>query len=112
MARRRRSSLTRPCSRIASGGGLTSTIHFKVEQIMSNVAVVTGAGSGVGRAVVIKLAKAGWRVALVGRRIEPLEETMLAAQSPNQHVAVPCDVSDESAVREMAARVIEKLGVP
>jgi len=79
---------------------------------MSKIAVVTGAGSGVGRSVVIKLAKAGWSVVLVGRRLELLEETMLAAQSQSQLVAVPCDVSDESAVYELAQQVIEKLGVP
>ena len=36
-------------------------------------AVVTGAGSGVGRAVALKFSAEGWRVGLVGRRIEPLE---------------------------------------
>ena len=39
------------------------------------VAVVTGAGTGIGRAVAVTLLKAGYRVALAGRRAEPLEET-------------------------------------
>ena len=41
-----------------------------------STAVVTGAGSGVGRAVALKFAAEGWNVALVGRRAEPLAETM------------------------------------
>ena len=44
-------------------------------------AVVTGAGSGVGRAVAVKFAAEGWQVALVGRRAEPLAETVALAGS-------------------------------
>jgi len=43
---------------------------------MPRVAVVTGAGSGVGRAIVIALAERGWSVALLARRSETLEETI------------------------------------
>jgi NADP-dependent 3-hydroxy acid dehydrogenase YdfG len=45
----------------------------------SPLAVVTGAGSGVGRAVVLKLVAEGWRVALVGRREDALRETAALA---------------------------------
>ncbi|MBC8109346.1 MAG: SDR family oxidoreductase [Anaerolineae bacterium] len=80
---------------------------------MSNIAVVTGAGSGVGRAVVIKLGKAGWDVALVGRRVEQLEETIaLAVGASGRLIATPCDVADETSVKMMAARVIDELGHP
>jgi NAD(P)-dependent dehydrogenase (short-subunit alcohol dehydrogenase family) len=41
----------------------------------SKIAVVTGAGSGIGRAVAVELLRAGWSLALAGRRAEPLEET-------------------------------------
>lgn len=75
-----------------------------------NTIVVTGAGSGVGRAVAVKFAAAGWNVALVGRRAEPLEET--AAQAPADaapRVGVfPCDVSDPDAVASMAAAVLAR----
>jgi NAD(P)-dependent dehydrogenase (short-subunit alcohol dehydrogenase family) len=48
------------------------------------VAVVTGAGSGVGRATALKFAREGWNVALLGRRADALAETI--AQAPNERV--------------------------
>lgn len=75
------------------------------------VAVVTGAGSGVGRAVVIKLAADSWAVALVGRRVEQLEETIKSCGSTSAKlIAIPCDVSDERAVQAMSRRVVDELG--
>ncbi|WP_225845150.1 SDR family oxidoreductase [Streptomyces sp. HPF1205] len=54
------------------------------------IAIVTGAGSGIGRAVAVELAAAGWTVALAGRRPDPLQET--ASLAPGSF-AVPCDVT-------------------
>ncbi len=48
----------------------------------SKVALITGAGSGVGKAAALALAGAGWSVALVGRREEPLREVAKAARPP------------------------------
>jgi NAD(P)-dependent dehydrogenase (short-subunit alcohol dehydrogenase family) len=78
---------------------------------MSTV-VVTGAGSGVGRAVAVKFAAEGWRVALVGRRAETLAETAaLGAPAAEGRVAVfPCDVSAPDAVAAMGAAVVARLG--
>jgi NAD(P)-dependent dehydrogenase (short-subunit alcohol dehydrogenase family) len=58
-------------------------------------ALVTGGGSGVGRAIALALAGEGVAVTICGRRIEPLEET--AAQSPHVH-ALAADVTDEASV--------------
>jgi NADP-dependent 3-hydroxy acid dehydrogenase YdfG len=66
---------------------------------MANIAVVTGAGSGVGRAVAHKLAAAGWRVALIGRREAALRETAATAQEPQRLTVVPADVGDVEQVR-------------
>lgn len=78
---------------------------------MSNPAVVTGAGSGVGRAVALRLAREGWRVALVGRHVETLTETArLAGEQAQQLVSVPCDIRDAAAVARMAERVRAELG--
>jgi NAD(P)-dependent dehydrogenase (short-subunit alcohol dehydrogenase family) len=76
-----------------------------------NTAVVTGAGSGVGRAVELRFAPQGWRVALVGRRMEKLAETAARADESAGRVAVfPCDVSAPDAVATMGAAVLERFG--
>ena len=75
-------------------------------------AVVTGAGSGVGRAVAVKFAAEGWQVALVGRREEPLAETAALAGSQAQgRIGVfPCDVSVPDGVTAMGAAVLARFG--
>jgi NAD(P)-dependent dehydrogenase (short-subunit alcohol dehydrogenase family) len=76
---------------------------------MAKNAVVTGAGSGVGRAVSIQLAESGWNVAVLGRRIESLNETVsLAGKAGGQMLVCPCDIGDSSAVTKMARTVLEK----
>jgi NAD(P)-dependent dehydrogenase (short-subunit alcohol dehydrogenase family) len=78
---------------------------------MSNTAVVTGAGSGVGQAVALQLARQGWRVALVGRRPEALQETVaLAGPHGSQCLACPCDIGDPAAVTRMAQQVLAGFG--
>jgi NAD(P)-dependent dehydrogenase (short-subunit alcohol dehydrogenase family) len=78
---------------------------------MDKTAVVTGAGSGVGRAVALKLAGAGWRVAILGRRVEALQETIrLAGPDGARITAHRCDVSDASAVETTGKRILAELG--
>src|SRR5690606_16337417 len=72
------------------------------------VALVTGAGSGIGRAVAIALAGAGYRAAIAGRRAAPLEETS-AAGGGNMLVG-PADVTDEKAVAAMVDKVVARFG--
>jgi NAD(P)-dependent dehydrogenase (short-subunit alcohol dehydrogenase family) len=67
------------------------------------VALVTGAGSGIGRATSIALAEAGFTVVLAGRRQKPLEEA--AAAAGNGAVAVTCDVRDP----ELVARLFDEI---
>jgi NAD(P)-dependent dehydrogenase (short-subunit alcohol dehydrogenase family) len=74
-------------------------------------AVVTGAGSGVGQAVALSLARQGWRVALLGRRAEALAETVkLAGEHGKQMLTIPCDIGDADAVAKMGARVTQEFG--
>jgi NAD(P)-dependent dehydrogenase (short-subunit alcohol dehydrogenase family) len=77
-----------------------------------NTAVVTGAGSGVGRAVALRFAAEGWQVALVGRRAETLAGTAADAggETENRVVAFPCDVSSPDAVAAMGAAVLARFG--
>lgn len=76
---------------------------------MGRIAVVTGAGSGVGRAVALGLLGAGYGVALAGRRRPELEET--AASAPGgEALVVPTDVADEAAVSGLFRAVEERFG--
>ena len=78
---------------------------------MNQTSVVTGAGSGVGRAVALALAEHGWRVALVGRRAAALAETaQLAGPAAGRLLPCPCDIGDPAAVSRMAERVLAELG--
>jgi NAD(P)-dependent dehydrogenase (short-subunit alcohol dehydrogenase family) len=78
---------------------------------MSKIAVVTGASSGVGRWIAIKLAQQGWSVAAVARREDDLRETAkLAGEAGGRIMAIPCDVADAKAIDAMARTVREKLG--
>lgn len=63
------------------------------------VAIVTGGGTGIGKAAALALLGAGWRVALAGRRPEPLQE--LARQFPDRALPVPTDMTDPDAVRAL-----------
>jgi len=76
------------------------------------VAVVTGAGSGVGRATVHQLAAQGWSVALLGRRPEALKETIKLAPAASRKnlSAFACDVGNPSAFDATAAAVLKKFG--
>jgi NADP-dependent 3-hydroxy acid dehydrogenase YdfG len=73
-------------------------------------AVITGAGSGVGRATAIQMVGQGWRVALLGRRLESLEETAKLTGTPDACLAVACDVGDSGAVYEASQQVLASLG--
>ncbi len=73
------------------------------------VAVITGAGSGVGRAVARELAPAGWRLVLAGRRADPLAETA-AGLGPDRVLAVPADVTDEEQVEALFDAAVGRFG--
>lgn len=77
----------------------------------ARTAIVTGAGSGVGRAVAIELLKRGWRVVLVGRREAPLRETAVLAEANGGTAEVcPCDIADAAAVARVMAGMLERFG--
>jgi NAD(P)-dependent dehydrogenase (short-subunit alcohol dehydrogenase family) len=77
---------------------------------MSNqIAVVTGAGSGVGRAASLALLDAGWHVVLAGRRVAALEETAALAKAGTALV-IPADVTDPASVEALFARAGREFG--
>src|SRR5712691_6260139 len=78
---------------------------------MPKVAIVTGGGTGIGRAVAVALAEEGYSVVVAGRRKEPLEAT--AAEGSRLGVrmlSVPTDVGDPSSVRALFAQTVEAFG--
>jgi len=77
----------------------------------NKVAIVTGAGTGVGRAVALALLQEGYSVVLAGRRKELLDATARAAMaSGSRTLVVPTNVSDPSSVRSLFARTKEAFG--
>jgi NAD(P)-dependent dehydrogenase (short-subunit alcohol dehydrogenase family) len=61
-------------------------------------AIVTGAGSGIGRAAALALLGAGWKVGLIGRRKDPLDHTAAGSGSPGRALVLPADVTKADAV--------------
>jgi NAD(P)-dependent dehydrogenase (short-subunit alcohol dehydrogenase family) len=81
----------------------------------NKIALVTGAGSGIGMACAAALVADGWRVACTGRRIETLNAAIAAAGDPwgdiaGRAVALPCDVGDEHAVAALFDAVKQRWG--
>src|SRR3989449_4166240 len=74
------------------------------------VAIVTGAGSGVGKAVALALMKDGYHVSLAGRRKDALEQVAAAGFASARTLVVPTDVCDPEAIRALFARTKEALG--
>ncbi|MBU6535989.1 SDR family oxidoreductase [Streptomyces mayonensis] len=74
------------------------------------IAVVTGAGSGIGRAVAVELLTAGWAVALTGRRTEPLEQTAARAPVGSTALVVRADVSQPDDVTALFTAVRDRFG--
>ena len=77
----------------------------------SKVAIVTGAGTGIGKAVATALLGAGYRVALAGRRAEPLQAVVAASGAPGARaIAVPTNVADPASVSALFAKTREAFG--
>jgi NAD(P)-dependent dehydrogenase (short-subunit alcohol dehydrogenase family) len=78
---------------------------------MGKVAIVTGAGTGIGRQTALALLEAGYAVALAGRREEQLHATIdRAGQAGVRALAVPADVTDPASVRALFAKTMETFG--
>jgi NAD(P)-dependent dehydrogenase (short-subunit alcohol dehydrogenase family) len=80
------------------------------EEAPRPVVIITGAGSGIGRAIARKLAGAGHRVALAGRRMETLEVTLSKLPPDRDAFAVPTDVTRADSVEELFNIVVGRAG--
>jgi NAD(P)-dependent dehydrogenase (short-subunit alcohol dehydrogenase family) len=75
------------------------------------IAIVTGAGTGIGKAVALALLEDGYRVVLAGRRAEPLDQAVTdAGPAGARAMAVPTDVSDAASVRALFGKTREAFG--
>ena len=76
----------------------------------SKIAIVTGAGTGVGKAATLALLQDGYCVALAGRRPEPLQEVIALSGAAGRALAVPTDVADPDSVKALFAATVQKFG--
>ena len=77
---------------------------------VSKVALVTGAGSGVGKAAALALLGAGYRVVLAGRRLQPLTDVINLCGHPERAMAVAADVTSEASVVALFDAAVAKFG--
>lgn len=74
------------------------------------VAIVTGGGTGIGKAAALALLRDGWRVAVAGRRKEPLDATIHESAAGERGLAIPTDVTDAAQVRALFDKTVQAWG--
>lgn len=81
------------------------------KRLEGRVALITGAGTGIGRELALAYTREGARLAIGARRLEPLEETARAVQAiGGECLVVQTDVTDEAACRSLVERTVERYG--
>ena len=76
----------------------------------ARIALVTGAGSGIGAVTAAALVKNGWMVVTTGRRREMLESAAASTCDPSRVVALPCDISKANEVEALFGKIEERFG--
>jgi NAD(P)-dependent dehydrogenase (short-subunit alcohol dehydrogenase family) len=87
---------------------LTDTKKIVTET--NKVALITGAGSGIGKAAALALLADGWHVVLAGRRMQPMKEVVALSGVPERALVVPADVSQETSVVALFDAAVQKFG--
>jgi NAD(P)-dependent dehydrogenase (short-subunit alcohol dehydrogenase family) len=87
---------------------LTDTKKIVTET--NKVALITGAGSGIGKAAALALLADGWHVVLAGRRMQPLQEVVALSGVPERALVVPADVSQETSVVTLFDAAVQNFG--
>ncbi len=79
---------------------------------MTKIALVTGAGTGIGKAAACALVENGWTTVFVGRRADKLDEAVASAKTADgaQAIAMPCDITDPDAVEALFSRIEAEFG--
>ncbi|MCH5198678.1 MAG: SDR family oxidoreductase [Oscillospiraceae bacterium] len=82
-----------------------------MKQLSEKVAIVTGAGQGIGKGIALVLARRGVKVVCTGRRIEPIEETVSQIKAEGgEGFAMTCDSADRERVNEVVKKTVETYG--
>ena len=81
-----------------------------MDKTQGRVAIVTGGGSGVGKAAALALLADGWRVALAGRRQDALQAVIAESKAGDCGLAVPTDVTDPASVKALFDATVQKWG--
>jgi NAD(P)-dependent dehydrogenase (short-subunit alcohol dehydrogenase family) len=81
-----------------------------MDKTQGRVAIVTGGGSGIGKAAALALLRDGWRVAVAGRRKDALESTIAEAKAGDRGLPVSTDVTDPASVRALFDATVAKWG--
>ena len=81
-----------------------------MENVQGKVVWITGASSGLGKALATTLASQGAQVVLSARRFEELENVRASLPNPDQHISVAMDITDEAQVRDAYAQVLKQKG--
>ena len=76
----------------------------------SKVAIVTGGGSGVGRAAALALLRDGWNVVIAGRRPEPLQAVIEESKAGSRGLGMPTDVADPASVKALFDAAVKNFG--
>ena len=77
---------------------------------LTKVAIITGAGSGIGRSTALALFREGYSIALAGRRAEALEATASESGAGSRALVVPTDVRDRASIKNLFAKTMEAFG--
>src|SRR5262249_53229949 len=88
----------------------TQRRHSMADKNNGKVAIVTGGGTGIGRAAALALLGAGWRVAVAGRREEALREVAQASGAAGRTLAVTTDVTDPASVEALFQKTVQAWG--
>jgi NADP-dependent 3-hydroxy acid dehydrogenase YdfG len=98
---------------VAMEGELSDPLARYAGALSNATALVTGAGSGIGRAIAVAFARAGADVSLLGRSAERLSQTASMVEAAGaRSLAMPTDVADPAATEAAVAGTVESLGVP